>query len=354
MIGDLTPYPLRLPTYGFIGVLMMNIYETIERYLREGKTGILATVIYRAGSAPRDVGAKMLVGEDGKCFGTVGGGRLEADACREAMNIMNKGEPKILNIRMDSNAVADDGMLCGGNVDILLEPILQKYTGVYKKVGEMLQKDARGIVVTKFGSSVFSKTLIEEGLTITGDALPDKEIEELRNYLNEKKPYMSGGMVIEPLQLLSVLYVFGAGHVSQFLAGIARVVDFHVVIIDDRKEFANRERFPDAAEIIADDFHNVFNRLDFTGKEYVTIVTRGHQYDADVLEEVLRRKTKYVGMIGSRRKVKIILDHMRKSGFDEETIASVHAPIGLSIHAETPQEIAVSIVAELITIRGTK
>lgn len=333
---------------------MMNIYETIEQYLTEGKNGILATVIYRAGSAPRDVGAKMLVGGDGKCFGTVGGGRLEADACTEAMNIMNKGEPKILNIRMDSNAVADDGMLCGGNVDILLEPILKKYAGVYKKIGEMLREDERGFVVTKFGSGVFSKTLIEEDLALTGDTLPEKEMEGLRNFLNEKRPYMSEGMVIEPLQSLSVLYVFGAGHVSQFLAGIARIVDFHVVVIDDRKEFANRERFPDAAEVIVEDFHNVFDRLSFTGKEYVTIITRGHQYDAYVLEEVLRRKTRYVGMIGSRRKVRIILEHMQKSGFDEETVANVHAPIGLSIHAETPQEIAVSIVAELITIRGTK
>lgn len=333
---------------------MMDIDEIIEQYLKEGKKCILATVVYRAGSAPRDTGAKMLVGEDGKCFGTIGGGRLEADACREAMNTMNKGEPKILNIRMDSSAIADDGMLCGGNVDILLEPVLQRYTGVYKKIGEMLREDERGIVVTKFGSNAFSKTLIEEGLALTGDALPEKEVEGLRNFLNEKRPYMSEGMVIEPLQSLSVLYVFGAGHVSQFLAGIARIVDFHVVVIDDREEFANRERFPDAAEVMVEDFHNAFDRLRFTGKEYVAIITRGHQYDAYILEEVLKRKTRYVGMIGSRRKVSIILDHMRKSGFDEKKVANVHAPIGLSIHAETPQEIAVSIVAELIAIRGTK
>lgn len=334
---------------------MMNIYETIEQYLAEGRTGMLATVIYRDGSAPRDVGAKMLVGEDGKCFGTVGGGRLEGDACREAMNIMHKGELKILSIRMDSNAVADDGMLCGGNVDILLEPVLQKYKGVYKRIGEMLQQDARGIIITKFGGNVFSKTFIEDDLSVTGDMLPEKETGELLNYLNEKRPfYISGGMIIEPLQPLSVLYVFGAGHISQFLAGIARIVDFHVVIIDDRKEFANKDRFPDAAEIIVDDFHKVLDRLDFTGKEYVAIVTRGHQYDADVLEEVLKKKTKYVGMIGSRRKVRIILDHMRQNGFDEEAIASVHSPIGLSIHAETPQEIAVSIVAELIAVRRAR
>ncbi len=332
----------------------MDIYEIIEQCLKEGRRGILATVIYRAGSAPRDVGAKMLVAEGGQCFGTIGGGRLEADACVEAISIINRNETKILNVRMDSNAIADDGMLCGGNVDILLEPVLQKYAGLYKKIGEMLQSDSRGIVVTKFEGGALSKTLIKEDLTITGDVLPQKEIEELSHCLKEKRPCMADGMVVEPLQSLSVLYVFGAGHVSQFLARIAAIVDFHVVIIDDREEFANNERFPDAARIIVDDFHKVFDRLSFTGKEYAVIVTRGHHYDAHVLEEVLKRKTKYTGMIGSRRKVKIVLDHMRKAGFAEEAVAGVHAPIGLSIHAETPQEIAVSIVAELIAVRGAK
>lgn len=333
---------------------MMNIYETIEQYLKEGKSGILATVIYRAGSAPRDVGAKMLVAEDGKCFGTIGGGRLEADTCREAMSIMNTNKPKILNIRMDSDAIAADGMLCGGNVDVLLEPVIQKYAGMYKRVGEMLRDDLPGIVATKFSGGAFSKSLIEENLVVKGDLLQEKEIKELSYYLQEKKPCIVNGMVIEPLQSQSVLYIFGAGHISQFLAEIAKIVDFHVVIIDDREEFANKERFPGAAEIIVDDFHNVFDRLSFTGKEYAAIVTRGHQYDAHVLEEVLRKKTKYVGMIGSKRKVMIILDHMRKAGFDEEAVAGVHAPIGLNIYAETPQEIAVSIVAELIAVRRTK
>jgi xanthine dehydrogenase accessory factor len=130
------------------------------------------------------------------------------------------------------------------------------------------------------------------------------------------------------------------------------MVDFSVTVIDDREEFANKERFPDANEIIVDNFQNVFNRLKFTGKEFVTIVTRGHQYDAGVLGETMKRQTRYIGMIGSKRKVAIVFDHMKKSGFSDEAIKRVHAPIGLTIHAETPQEIAVSIVAELIKVRG--
>ena len=171
-------------------------------------------------------------------------------------------------------------------------------------------------------------------------------------HLYETKPCVTDGLVIEPLQVSVALYIFGAGHVSQYIAKIAKMVDFSVTVIDDREEFANKERFPDADEVIVEDFQNVFDRLRFTGKEFVTIVTRGHQYDADVLGETLKRQTRYVGMIGSKRKVAIVFDYIKKSGFDDETIKKVHAPIGLAIHAETPQEIAVSIVAELIKVRG--
>ena len=126
------------------------------------------------------------------------------------------------------------------------------------------------------------------------------------------------------------------------------MVDFNVVVVDDREDFANRERFPEAQEIIVDDFQRVFESLRFHGNEYVAVVTRGHKHDALVLEEVLKRPTRYVGMIGSRRKSALILDHLRQKGIDEDALKSVHAPIGLDIEAETPQEIAVSIVAELI------
>lgn len=330
----------------------MDLYETIEQYIKNGRKGILATVIYRAGSAPRDAGAKMFVGEDGKSFGTVGGGRLESDAYNEALRIMGSEEVKILQIRMDGNTVTGEGMLCGGNVDILLEPVYERYMEVYRKIGYLEKKGRKGIIVTRYGHNVFSKTLIEQNLETLGDALADEEIEKLNGYILENKPLIMDDTVVEPLQVSSVLYIFGAGHVSQFLSKVSKMVDFHVVVIDDREEFANPERFPEADEIIAEDFHRVFDRIKFSGLEFVVIVTRGHKYDADVLGETLKRPVKYIGMIGSRRKVKIVFDYMRESGFDEQAIGSVHAPIGIDINAETPQEIAVSIVSELIKIRG--
>jgi len=330
----------------------MDIYEIIEKYLSEGKTGILATVIYRAGSAPRDVGAKMFIGEDGKIYGTVGGGRLESDAYKEALRIMGKSETSLLHVRMDGREVAAEGMLCGGDVDILLEPVSAGYTDVYKNISSSWKKGKRGLIVTKFGQHHFSKSFIDCNLQYKGDVLAEEEIASLEKHFNDTKPFVSDYVVVEPLQVSSVLYIFGAGHVSQYISKIAKLVDFYVVIIDDRTEFANKERFPEADEIIVNDFGDIFNNLNFTGNEFVTIVTRGHAYDADVLRETLKRNVRYVGMIGSKRKVKIILDYMRKCGIDEGAIESVHAPIGLSINAETPQEIAVSIVAELIKVRG--
>jgi xanthine dehydrogenase accessory factor len=330
----------------------MGIYEIIEQYLKEKIKGAIATVIGRTGSAPRDVGAKMFVGEDGKLYGTIGGGRLEHGAYQEAKSIIEKGSPKILHIRMNAKEVAANGMICGGDVDVFLEPLLEKYKTLYSRLEYLEKRGKRGILITRFDERNFVKTLVEEDLTVNGDDISEKERDTFLKHLYETKPFVVAGLVVEPLQASFGLYIFGAGHVSRYIAKIAKMVDFSVTVIDDREEFANRERFPDADEIIVEDFQRVFDRLQFSGKEFVAIVTRGHQYDAGVLGETIKRQTRYIGMIGSRRKVAIVFDHMRKSGFDEEAIKKVHAPIGIDIHAETPQEIAVSIVAEMIKVRG--
>jgi xanthine dehydrogenase accessory factor len=132
------------------------------------------------------------------------------------------------------------------------------------------------------------------------------------------------------------------------------MVDFNVTVIDDREEFANRERFPEADRIIIEDFDKAFSRIDFSCESYLVIVTRGHSHDALVLEKSIDHPTRYIGMIGSKRKVRMVLDYLREKGVNEEVLGSVHAPIGLAINSETPQEIAISIVAELIQVRGTK
>ena len=328
----------------------MRLYEHIERYLASKKHAILVTVIASTGSTPRDIGAKMLVGDDGELFGTIGGGRLEHDAYNDAMELMGVDGAKVLHVGMNSSEVASSGMICGGNVDLLLEPVLERYRGLYRRIDSMQQEEKHGLMITCFRDE-FSKTFIEDDMSTTGDELP-QDITALREYFRAKKPFVTGGMVIEPVQVSSRLYIFGAGHVSQYISKIAVMVDFSVTVIDDREEFANQQRFPEADSILVRSLPDAISELVFTGREYVAIVTRGHQFDAAVLQEVLKKRTKYVGMIGSRRKVGIIFDHMRQSGFGDEAIKAVHAPIGLPINAETPQEIAVSILAELIKTRG--
>ncbi len=330
----------------------MNIYRIIEEHLNKGKKGILATVIKRIGSAPRDTGAKMFIDEDRKSYGTVGGGRLENDAFEEAVSIMGKGMTKVLQIRMNATEVADDGMLCGGNVDILLEPVEERYMELYKAASLSIDKGKKAFIITRFKDNIFSKTFIGYDNSIIGDPISDIESEYLQRYSNERNPQLIDNTVIEPLLRYSPLYIFGAGHVSQYLSRIAKIVDFYTIVIDDRPEFANEERFFHADEILVENFENVFEKLQFTGTEYAVIVTRGHQYDAFVLEEVLKRDFKYVGMIGSKRKVRIIMENLRKKGYSEDVLKRVHAPIGIEINAETPQEIAVSIVAELIQERA--
>jgi xanthine dehydrogenase accessory factor len=333
----------------------MSIYDSVARYLDEGKKGMVATVVYKAGAAPREEGAKMFVGEDKKSFGTIGGGKLEGEVIDEALKSMDTTVARLIHIRMDAKAVADEGMLCGGNVDVLLEPVLERHKEVYEGIQECEKRGIRAVLATKFKKIPIQKSLINRDGVVWGDDIGKDEIAELRDFWNENRVrFVNDETVIEPLLALSNLYIFGAGHVSQFLSKVAKMVDFNVTIVDDRAEFANRERFPEADNVFAEDFNEVFNHLDFSGNPYLVIVTRGHSHDALVLEKSIRQSTRYIGMIGSKRKVRMVLDYLREKGIKKEILELVHAPIGIDINSETPQEIAISIVAELIQIRGMK
>ncbi len=331
----------------------MSIYDTIKETLRAGRKGILATVVNRTGSAPRDVGARMFVDENGKSDGTVGGGLLEFQVEKAAIERKDSSAATIIHFQMNAKTVAEQGMLCGGNVDVLLEPVIAKHGELYQRLADMERKGKKGIVVTSLTDS-FTKTLIDDSLGITGDAMNESSAMRYLNVVTQGRPVISddGAFLIEPVFNRTRLYIFGAGHVSQFISKIASMVDFAVVVIDDRQDFANAVRFPEADEVIVDDFTKAFSSLPFSGNEFVVIVTRGHSHDAVALREALSKDARYIGMIGSKRKVKMVFDLMRESGFSDEAISNVHAPIGLAIDAETPQEIAVSIVGQLIQIRA--
>ncbi len=332
---------------------MSEFYEIVRDYALSGKRGTIVTLVNRAGSAPRDAGAKMFVGEDGLTFGTIGGGSVEAEFVRQSLATMGTEESRLVHYTMRGSQVEAEGMICGGDVDVLLEPVLARYSQLYDALALCVKQGRQALIITRFGAEGFSKSLIDMKGESWGDLLSESEAAKVGAHFAEKEPLVIAEKVLfEPLNVFSRLYIFGGGHVSQFLARAAKMVDFNVVVVDDREEFANRTRFPEADEVIVETFEKVFDRLPFTGSEFIVIVTRGHRYDAQVLADSLKKQTRYVGMIGSRRKVKMVLDFLREQGFSEDALQRVYAPIGIDINSETPQEIAISSVAELIKVRG--
>jgi xanthine dehydrogenase accessory factor len=329
----------------------MDIYEAIEGYLSKGRGGVIATIAKKLGAAPREAGAKMFIGDDGRLFGTIGGGCVEAEVWQEAKRIAGTQNVKLFRYQMDGKIVEDEGMICGGRVDVLLEPVEGRYRSLYDEVRGLEKSGKNALIVTRYTEGSFSKSLVLEDGSVVGDELEEALKASFHSQIDMRGPATGDGMLIEPIASSSFLYLFGAGHVSQYVSRIASMVDFNVVVVDDRADFANAERFPEAIETIVGDFGDVCHRLDFCGNEYVAILTRGHKHDATVLEEIMKKPTRYVGMIGSRRKTKLVFDHLRVNGFEEAALQTIHAPIGLEIRAETPQEIAVSIVAELIEAR---
>jgi xanthine dehydrogenase accessory factor len=253
----------------------VDIYEEITRLRKEGRRGALATIINVRGSIPSFETAKMLVREDGTIAGTIGGGCVEAEVWEAAREVMKNEKPQTLNFNLNNNPKYDTGLVCGGTLEVFVEPVLP----------------------------------------------------------------------------ISTLYIFGAGHVAFSLYKVARMAGFDVVITDDRETYANRERFPDARDIYADEYETVMSQLAPNDTSYIVIVTRGHRDDMRVLRWAAETPARYVGMIGSQRKTISIYKELEKEGITAEKLARVYAPVGIDIGAITPEEIAISIVAELIARR---
>lgn len=332
----------------------MNLYDVIEQYLGEGRGGVLGTIIKKLGATPQGSGAKVFLGEDFRLHGTIGGGCVEAEATREARWLMGGKDTKVIHYTMTGTEVAEEGMICGGNVDIFLEPVLPVHRDLYTAIRSCVKSGRRARIITAVGDGRFFKMVQAEDGEVWGEDPKDLPHEVTGGSFGERKTLVKAGFLVEPINPKPRLYLYGAGHISQFISRIAAMVDFDITVIDDRMSFANRDRFPEAERVIAGFFDEVLRDLDPAPEDYHVIVTRGHKNDAEVLESVLTRPSAYVGMIGSRRKTKIVYDHVAGRGVDARLLENVHAPIGLDIEAETPQEIAVSIVAELVKVRGAR
>ena len=353
---------------------MEKIYTRIIDCLEKNRISVLATIIKQEGSAPRGVGAKCLIREDGRIIGTLGGGQLEATVAEESKKIFGTQSPVRLQFNLEGTDIDDVDMICGGEVELFLEPVIPQNMNLLdllKRVLEIEKRGGSGILVTvvtpqHWLTTRIPKAFIESNGQKTGTLPETGEMEKQLNermdqILHRRQPVIltcrdEDGkdieLFVEPVLSEPRLYVFGGGHVSRELVPLAGRVGFKVVVIDDREEYADSKKFPEADDVIQYPFEGVIPRLYVDESSFLVIVTRGHKHDKTVLEQALKSPAKYIGMIGSRRKIKMIYDKLIEEGFTKQDLERVHSPIGLDIGAETPQEIAVSIVAELIQIRA--
>ena len=353
---------------------MEKIYPIIVDCFDQNRISVLATIIQQEGSAPRGVGTKCLILNDGRIIGTIGGGQLEATVVEESRKVVADRSPARFRFSLEGATTDAPDMICGGDVEIFLEPLdpenIQQ-RDIFEKILELDRRGGSGLLATvidpeRWSSSRVPKALLEPNGQIKG-TLPENNatLEQLRpkmdQLLRQGQPLIITGqdrhgdpfeIFLEPLLSDPRLYVFGGGHVSLELVPLAARVGFKVAVIDDRREYADHKKFPEAGEVHNFLFEGVLDRLPVDESAYLVIVTRGHAYDKTVLEQALKTPAKYIGMIGSRRKIRVIYDQLGKEGFTDKDLERVHSPIGLEIGAQTPQEIAVSIVAELIKVRA--
>lgn len=323
---------------------------------------VLARVARQHGSAPRSVGAWCLVSRDGSLHGSVGGGLLEARVADRARRLLDTGGAELLAFSLRDGDAARSGMVCGGDVDVLLEHVSAESEGreAFARAAELQERGRTGVQFSLVPDPQSQETESGQGLWDDSGAcwgnLPLPE--ELRHsFSSQSEPGLvrtqSGKQYfIDPVRPRSSLVIFGGGHISLPLARMASEVHFGITVVDDREAFANRERFPAAQSVFQIPFAEAFDRLQIHENSYLAIVTRGHLFDREVLRRALETPAAYVGMIGSRRKIRTIFDSLMQEGFSREQLDAVYTPIGLDIGAKTPEEIALSIAAQLVQVRA--
>ena len=364
---------------------MEDILEQVVAMRRQGRRGALASLVESSGSIPMSERAKMLVRDDGSVAGTIGGGCLEAEILNVGREVLSSGCAHTTRYTMTEKQAGESGLNCGGTVRIYTEP---------------LEPDTEPDL---FAAVVDAKSRRREcamATVLASRKLPDRESNKLLLFpegdrlgrlaaavLNERVEGWAGEVLqcekprvfnlreealdldlpsrealgvarfdgvevyIEPFMPPPVLYVFGGGHVGAQISSLAKNSGFYVVVIDDRPLFANPEAHPRADECVAAEIEEVFKQLPFDDQTYVVAATRGHQHDETVVELAIRTPARYIGMLGSERKKLILWDRIEGRGGDRSRLEKVYAPIGFNIGADTPEEIGISVVAELIKVR---
>lgn len=297
---------------------LIPVLETLVADVDAHRPVALCVVLRTKGSTPQSPGAAMLVRADMTTVGTLGGGCVENDVRKRAFAYLEAGEGAMLDFVLDQKDSFENGLICGGKMYIGVQPITATNVAPYRAA---------------LASAVQRQRAHMPLVIRDGDALHEYHIH---------------------LEIPPTLIIAGAGHVGQAVARLAVELDFHVVVIDDRADYASRDRFAPQVELIVADIASALRKIPMDAGCFVVIVTRGHQHDHAAVDAVIRRDAGYIGLIGSKRKSRLILDDLAKAGVSDEQIAAVHTPIGLDIGAVTVREIAVSIMAQLIRHRRTR
>lgn len=333
---------------------MRHVLDKLITALALGQPAVLCAIVRNSGSAPRTSGARMVVLQDGSIAGSVGGGALEGK-CQAKTTELFSGPAAFaeLDFHLTATSAAEEGMACGGTASVLLQRIEPEMLPFMRRLQDDYTNGKRPMLLTILPQKGEPPRL----LLLSQEASPDVPA-DLRAEITRKgrrAPFLlefqGREIFVEPLIHPGTVHLAGAGHVALAVAKLAVFVGFDVVVMDDRSEFANADRYPEAKEVrLLQSFTRCLENLG--QDDYVVIVTRGHLYDREVLAQALRTKAGYIGMIGSRRKRGAVYESLRQEGLTDTDLARVHCPIGLAIEADTPEEIALSIVAEMVQVRA--
>jgi xanthine dehydrogenase accessory factor len=344
---------------------MRELLAELQSALAQGRPCAWCSVVDTRGSTPQKAGASMLVFADGSQRGTLGGGCVEAEVRQRALGVLGQDGPsaELLTYCLDDDYGWDDGLICGGRMSILADPVRSsRAAGYVQRLAELVEA-GRGcteavIVSPDVGAPVGSRYLFDAqgqpaAQTVDGPT-PEAVTASLMPLAQRPTPRMQRGVAYLPVLPRTRLVIVGAGHVGQAVGRLAAEVDFDVWVLDDRAAYASRERFPQAQRRLVGEIGPSLRQLAPTlgPSDFCLIVTRGHNHDEEALYHLAPTAAGYVGMIGSRRKIRLIYEDLMAKGLTATQLTRVHAPLGLDIGSRTVAEIAVSIVAELISCRN--
>ena len=348
---------------------MKEVFEDAVDKLGNGEPVVLATVIRTKGSTPQKPGAKLLVRQDGSGVGTLGGGCVEGDIWFAAKQLMQDGgSAEYKEYELNEELAAEDGLVCGGTMYFLIDPVYspEDYLPYAEEISDAYNGKGAVAVATVIKSG-------DDGISVIGDKLfirengdtegslgskdidvaaIDKAFELMVHGRNEYVTTATGAKYfIEAYTTPPQLVICGGGHVSRALASLAKPLEFRLFITDDREEFANQNRFPEADIVVNDKPEDALPTLPINPNTFIVVATRGHRYDNTALLAAAKTSAKYVGLMGSKRKTILIYEDLMRSELTKDRIKEIRSPIGLDIRARTPEEIAISIMSEILMFR---